>query len=271
MSDDVKETLDATKEEIKSAISSRFNSPFLGAFIISWLAWNHRLIFVLFSSMSVDERFHYIDERLYPTLTAFLAFNLGGPLLSALGYIFLMPWPTEGVHRWNLKMKERLRNAERVSQGSTLLSQTESDELRANVEAKRKIIVEQRGKLRDLARQRAALRALTVRNEPLEVANRFLEDYLKSQPFNIGKAQYGITQETWKFLEDGAIEGNKVEVLSQWFVVDGVLVLLFGADDVPERCDFVFDVADHSFRGRLRKKDNVRIAGVYESYDFAAY
>ncbi len=51
MSDEAQNTLDAVKEEIKSAVSSRFNSPLLGTFIVSWLAWNHRLIFVLFSSL----------------------------------------------------------------------------------------------------------------------------------------------------------------------------------------------------------------------------
>ncbi|MNM34509.1 hypothetical protein D3C81_451560 [compost metagenome] len=140
MSEEAQNTLDAVKEEVKSAISSRFNSPFAGAFIISWLAWNHRLIFVLFSGMTVDQRFHYIDERLYPTWLEFSIFNFLGPLLSALVYIFLLPWPAKWVHRWNLKMKRDIREVELESSGEEVLTLPATKNIHEKIASQKKTI-----------------------------------------------------------------------------------------------------------------------------------
>ncbi|MNM83534.1 hypothetical protein D3C81_955970 [compost metagenome] len=123
-----------TLEAVRGTFLSRFNSPFLGAFLVSWLVWNHRLILVLVSGMDVDKRFNYIDQTLYPTATYSLWMNLGGPLVSTLVYIFLLPWVTEWVHEWNLSRAKKLSEATRRSKGEELLGREESERYRVDRE-----------------------------------------------------------------------------------------------------------------------------------------
>lgn len=119
------------KEEVKSAVSTRLNSPFVGAFVFSWLAWNHRILFVLFSDMKVGKRFEFIDYEMYPTISQFLIFNIALPFISSFIYIVGVPWVTEWAHKYGLWMKRRLLAAELKSQDRTVMTEDQAADLRA--------------------------------------------------------------------------------------------------------------------------------------------
>lgn len=86
--------------DIKDAVTNRLANPLVGSFMVSWIVWNFRALFVLLSSRDVEWKLKYLDETLYPTWerAAFLIF--GGPFISSLTYIFVLPPLAAVIHRW---------------------------------------------------------------------------------------------------------------------------------------------------------------------------
>lgn len=76
-------------ESIRQQVGDRVTSPIFGSFFISWLLWNYRLLFVLFSDLSAEERFHYIDQTLYPNWPIILGRGLLLPAVMCGLYILL--------------------------------------------------------------------------------------------------------------------------------------------------------------------------------------
>ncbi|PNY71484.1 hypothetical protein C1750_14640 [Stenotrophomonas pavanii] len=178
MSDDVQDVVSELKGEVKSLIRGRLANPFLGAFLVAWLAWNHRLFFVLFSSNSLEYRFKYVDDKLYPDVWSFSYMNFLGPLLSCAVIIFLIPWAVEAVHRWNLKMRRRLRAAELRSENRNPLSEEQSAQMRDALLERDRLIDDQRAAARKdtqkLARYSAMVSVLSSSLESEEAVKRFL-------------------------------------------------------------------------------------------------
>lgn len=267
MADDTTGGLDTVKEELKAAIAGRFASPFLGAFTVSWLVWNHRLVFVLFSGMAVADRFQYIDEKLYPTLVSFLVLNIGGPLVSALAYIFLLPYPTEWVHKWNLNRKLRLRYAELHADGHRLLTASEADAIRAENVSLKNTLNKRRG---ELAREQIKVAALSMKN----LERRSRDDieqaytaYLLSQPFVLesSNAQYGSKV---VFRDDGSLEIGNFPGNIRWAYSDQK-VHLFDSDAERGKMGFLeFNQLANVFEGILQTFNAVKLRGVYHSTDF---
>ena len=268
MSEDQNNLLETLKAETKSAISGRFASPFLGTFSISWLLWNHRLIFVLFSDLAIDQRFHYIDTRLYPTAFLFLVMNIGGPLISALAYIFLLPYPTEWVHRWNLYRKQRLRDQDRRSEARRLLTEEEGVAYRTQVN-ELKMSLKSRGIELARASVRAAALSMTsldrLRADDVEHAH---TRYLTSQPFRL----ISVNTQTGTritFEGDGTVEIEKFPGNIHWKYSERK-IYLFNADDSAGNMGFViFDAKTQDFEGNLVGFSAVRIRGMYHEVDFA--
>ncbi|WP_313250743.1 hypothetical protein [Stenotrophomonas sp.] len=268
MSDEAQNTLDAVKEEVKNAVSTRFNSPFLGAFIVSWLAWNHRLIFVLFSGMTVDERFHYIDERLYPTAAVFAWMHIVGPILSALAYILLLPWPTEWVHKWNLTRKLRLKYAELSSEGNRLLTQEESDEYRAEVTELKRKLNEKRIELLEQRRKVSAMAILTQEGVTAELSDQQHRAYLASQAFIVEVGQINHDSSPWYFRDGDEVSIQKMRMNLRWHFSKGQLHF-FDADEEKGNLGFLtFNPAIKKYEGRLVGLGDVRLRGAHYSSDF---
>ncbi|MDT3468633.1 hypothetical protein [Stenotrophomonas maltophilia] len=144
MSVDLKAAFDEVKDEISSSVKGRLGSPFVGVFIFAWIIWNHRFLFALFSEKKLEMRFGYIDEVLYPDVWSFLGLNFAGPLASAAVYIFAVPWITEFVIGWNLKMKRRVLAKEMESDGRNPLPELDSQQMRHDINDRNKRINEQR-------------------------------------------------------------------------------------------------------------------------------
>ncbi|MEQ8797985.1 MAG: hypothetical protein RJQ08_07245 [Salinisphaeraceae bacterium] len=76
--------------EWRSHLAERLRNPLLGPFSALWLAWNWRLVVVLFfSEASVEQRIQVIDQK-YVTYCDLLLIPLTGALLFSL----LVPWLT---------------------------------------------------------------------------------------------------------------------------------------------------------------------------------
>ena len=87
---------------IKATLYERISNPLIGTFVLSWLLWNYRLIWVLLSSMQTTDKFTYIDIILYPFkwdwtnkllhIENFITplYLFVGPLLTTLVYIYII-------------------------------------------------------------------------------------------------------------------------------------------------------------------------------------
>lgn len=117
-----KELLVATKE---TAVA-RLANPVLGPFMLSWALCNYRVFFVLFSGEPLDSRFERVDQLFSPLVDWLCGPGLALPAAISMSYILVLPWIVELVHRWNLLMKRRLREAELRSANVELLTRQES-------------------------------------------------------------------------------------------------------------------------------------------------
>jgi hypothetical protein len=102
-------------EEIKKSISAtlyeRTSSPLFGAFFLSWIVWNWRIIMIVFFTEASElgmTKYEYIDKKL-------LDYNIGliSPLISTVLIIIIYPFLSEGAYRvwlWFDKRKNDIKN-----------------------------------------------------------------------------------------------------------------------------------------------------------------
>jgi hypothetical protein len=128
MADEAKDSSGWLKEignDLRTQFRERLSSPLIGSFAISWLIWNYRLLAVLFSNLSVVERFKYIDTVLYPTPWSTWISKLIGPLACALAYIFIYPYPAKAINGfWLRRENERKKQRDEI-EGAALLTKEE--------------------------------------------------------------------------------------------------------------------------------------------------
>lgn len=91
--DELKEPL-GWLDSIKTTLQERIASPFLGAFALSWFAYNYRFIWVLFSDYDTDYKFSYIDIFLYPSSEIFWNHWVYYPLYTVAVFFIVYPIPS---------------------------------------------------------------------------------------------------------------------------------------------------------------------------------
>lgn len=115
---------------IREVVVERMSSPIFGSFAISWLAWNHQYLFILFSDLPIESRFSLARAIFYATPWNGWVHFVGLPALTSLGFLIGYPvvsLPILMYWDWTQRHINRLRN---LAQGNELLSR----------EASRKII-----------------------------------------------------------------------------------------------------------------------------------
>ena len=133
-------TLDDMFQSVKATLYDRVSSPLWGAFLLSWIAWNYRMLIVLFSSMSPDEKFEYIGNVLYFDWTIYAIYWGLAPLATAIIVIGVIPFFGEKAYRVSRFWKVRLKTAKLEYDGKTPMSQDEVNQvLLKAVEEKRNL------------------------------------------------------------------------------------------------------------------------------------
>lgn len=74
---------------VKAALYDRTSSPLFGAFAISWVGWNYRLLLVALSEGNYAEKLVYISGILYRSTQDYLLYFCGAPLATAVAFIYL--------------------------------------------------------------------------------------------------------------------------------------------------------------------------------------
>ncbi len=121
---------------IKAQLYDRATSPLSGAFIISWCLWNWRVLVILFSDMPVDEKFIYIDTKIFITSSDLILNSMVYPLIPTLLIIFLYPWPARFVYEYSRVQQRKLKEIQQKIEDEEPLTKEQAREIKANVTEK---------------------------------------------------------------------------------------------------------------------------------------
>lgn len=129
--------VDDLLKSLKAQLYDRAVSPLFSSLLISWVAWNHRLIAVMLSNWPVEKKFEYIDNVLYPGWRA-LGPTILFPIISAFALIFLYPIPARYVYKHVRSEQKKLKEIQRAIEDETPITQEEAVELRAAIRKARR-------------------------------------------------------------------------------------------------------------------------------------
>lgn len=92
---------------VKERLYERAKSPFIGAFIIAWMAINFRAIYALLMARSYTEAFQIIDNKIWSTPIIAAWLTIVFPALSVFLYLYFVPiFEREAIKLWiNGKLK----------------------------------------------------------------------------------------------------------------------------------------------------------------------
>lgn len=118
-------------KSVKAYLYDKTVSPLAGAFVISCAVWNFKSLAVLFlSALPVEKRFEFISTALYPgNYDSILKVGVY-PLVTALVYIFLYPYPAKWVYSFSRKRQHELQEIKKKIEGEALLTLEESRNIR---------------------------------------------------------------------------------------------------------------------------------------------
>ncbi len=165
--------MDTVKELLQSlsiTLRQRLGNPLIGAFVISWAAWNFRFLMVVFGGDTSASKISYIDTHLYPSSWDWLALGIVYPGASSLAFVISYPF----VNRWLLTFygEQHKKTVEKLLfiEGTTPLSPEAADSLRLRTKKKEEhlqaMIKRQSEEIDDL---NGALRAASETAKPTEI------------------------------------------------------------------------------------------------------
>lgn len=152
--------LDNSKERIKN--------PFIGAFIISWIAFNWKpIIILLFSEKEIEQKINFINENYIS-----LKYNLWLPLIFAIAYVVILPYI--------MLVFDKLSSTAIEGRKDNIVKQNIFDiKARQKLAEEENVLENIRAKFRDKADLNKKIDSLTSQLEELRNKNESLEVKLK--------------------------------------------------------------------------------------------
>lgn len=132
---------------IKAKLYERNSSPLLGAFVLSWCIWNFRLLMVIFSEATIQDKLSLIENKKTAYIDYFVFDNCASwkilcdihpyltqgillPLISAIAFIFVYPKPAKWIYSYWRTEQKNLREERQKIEDEELLSEEESREVK---------------------------------------------------------------------------------------------------------------------------------------------
>lgn len=193
----MKDFFDSLGEHLKD----RFSSPLAGAFIVSWLLWNYKVVFTLFSDMKPWVKFGFISDHVWtdPGVTA--VHVLVGPGLTAIAYILLYPFPARWVWAYNARHKRTSELQRQKIEEETPLTKEEAELLKANLR-------------KQIDAVHAENRQLNTTLAEYRVAQRNIDDTVRSH-----NEEKEVLQVELKAAQ-AALEGKEQELISSRAIIE---------------------------------------------------
>lgn len=122
--------MDSFFDSIRQHVSDRMTSPLGGAIFISWCGWNYKFIVILISGMSPVEKFNLIGAVLFVQPSDYFLQGLLYPVVTALLYIFVYPFPARFIYEFSLSQKRKLKETMQKSYNETPMTLEDSRHIR---------------------------------------------------------------------------------------------------------------------------------------------
>lgn len=189
-------------ESIKAYLYDRSSSPLFGAFVLSWSAWNYRVIASVLSSDPLSAKFAVID-KVFGSIDFGIAGNhfwLSGrlvngfliPLIATLFYIYVYPRLAKPVFEYSLNRQKELREIKQVAENDRLLTVEESRELHKKL-ALLQVAFDK--ELEDSQREVANLRKVVAEYEASAKSQDDKKDIVRSSQEKLSKNEISILRE----------------------------------------------------------------------------
>lgn len=147
--------LNEITKSLRLHLSERLTSPLIGAFLVSWCVWNYEFLILVLSNLDADKKIRSI-KNLYSIKTNYLYyfesfFNIKEPLrnflvkasnwyykvffcfmapfLTALGYIFIYPYPAKLTYEYSKRKQKEILEIRRKIENETLLTKEDKERL----------------------------------------------------------------------------------------------------------------------------------------------
>lgn len=120
-------------KSIKATLYDRAVSPLSGAFVISWLIWNHDFLLVFFSDMDAGEKISYINTYIFGSSYQCLVNGIVWPLLITSFYIYAYPFLSIPVYRFSLNRQLKLNQIRQRIEANKFLTLEQSVTLRQEI------------------------------------------------------------------------------------------------------------------------------------------
>lgn len=134
-------------DSIRIQIYQRMSSPLFGSFVIAWLCWNHRYLFILFSSEPIQARLQLAHDLVYPSTSSLWFRAAILPLISSVAFILVYPHPSKWLFGYWHKRQIELKKRRDEIESETLLTKAESQKIIRDSIAQREKYEEQIAKL----------------------------------------------------------------------------------------------------------------------------
>lgn len=118
--------LDDILNSAKTTLTERLASPLVGSFVVAWCAWNYRFLVVLLSDASISRTFELIDTVIFPTSASIVTKGFLFPLISALVYVFVYPYPAKFVYGFTRRRQKEINQLRQKIEDETPMTQEES-------------------------------------------------------------------------------------------------------------------------------------------------
>lgn len=117
---------------VKAQLYDRLTSPLLGCFLLSWVIWNYKFIFTLFSDMKIEDKFKFIDGSIYSGDYSHFIYGLLLPFVTTLFFIFIYPYPAKFAYAFFRKRQAELKEIQQRIDDETPLTRDEARKIRSD-------------------------------------------------------------------------------------------------------------------------------------------
>lgn len=115
---------------VRLYLYEKLSSPFFGAFLASWIIWNHEYLFIIFSdTLPVEQRFNLAHDLLYPTWQLGIGRALVAPVVTSVLFILLYPIPELWLFSYWHWRQTKLRDKRNALDQAQMLSVEDSRKL----------------------------------------------------------------------------------------------------------------------------------------------
>lgn len=208
--------LDEFKKTLSSQLAERVTSPLGGSFVISWALWNYKFIVILFSNNTATTTFSLIERIAFPSFWATLTNGILFPLLTALAYIFIYPYPSRFIYKFTRERQREISIIRQQIEDETPLTTAESRELRRLhrqlQESHEQEIARQEALIRDLKAEIAGQLNKNIPAEPPKEADNEA-DRLTEQELDI-LSDFGDSSQT--SLSELMANGRRTRVATEY-------------------------------------------------------